>query len=853
MIREGMFLGDRYELLEKIGSGGMADVYKAKCHKLNRYVAIKILKDEFCKDRNFVTKFRIEAQSAACLSHNNIVGIYDVGEEGDIHYIVMELVEGITLKEYIAKKGKLEVKESIGIAIQVAQGLSAAHERHIVHRDIKPQNIIISRDGKVKVTDFGIARAISEYTINSNIMGSVHYLSPEQARGGYCDERSDIYSLGITLYEMVTGRVPFDGDTTVAVAIAHINDAMIPPSQYEPSIPPALEQIIFKCTQKKAERRYLTANELIIDLRKSISMPMGDFVTTIPETNGNPTVMISQDEMNKIRQETAHNTQIPLDEDSFSYEEEDTDDGEDNLDDLSFDEFDDEYDDEYEDSEEVSSNVFDKILLGVSVGIGIIILVLLIYIVGSLAGWFQKDNSKEDTKQETVTTGSETLSDNQVYMPSVLGKTQEEATKILNDLGLGVDFVDEWEYSDTYGSGTICKQEYPENTVLDKHTRIKLTLSLGSDKFEVNSDAYVNGEYKVFELRAKQFDLDIEKIEESNEDVKKDIILRLEPSSGFLSKGDKIKVYVSSGPAFVKVPNLTNMTETQAKNALEEVNLELGDVSKSYSNDIEAGLVMNQSLSANSDAKVKSKVNITISLGKKTVAMPDLVGKTKEEAESILSNSELKLGTVTEQENSEVESGKIISQSVLKGTEIYVGDKIDVVISSGKKEIKLPENISNYSESEAKSKLEELKLKVSIGEKEYSDTVKEGNVIRAEYKTPLKEGDTVTLIISLGKKQENVTVSNWVGQNIKDVTSIVKDLGLEVTIVNVSSDKATGTILSQSPTGGTVQKGSHITFQVSDGTGVVETTPAETKPVNTTPSQQTDHSQAPVESSSKNE
>lgn len=252
MIREGMFLGDRYELLEKIGSGGMADVYKAKCHKLNRYVAIKILKDEFCKDRNFVTKFRIEAQSAACLSHNNIVGIYDVGEEGDIHYIVMELVEGITLKEYIAKKGKLEVKESIGIAIQVAQGLSAAHERHIVHRDIKPQNIIISRDGKVKVTDFGIARAISEYTINSNIMGSVHYLSPEQARGGYCDERSDIYSLGITLYEMVTGRVPFDGDTTVAVAIAHINDAMIPPSQYEPSIPPAIEEQKAERERKKA-------------------------------------------------------------------------------------------------------------------------------------------------------------------------------------------------------------------------------------------------------------------------------------------------------------------------------------------------------------------------------------------------------------------------------------------------------------------------------------------------------------------------------------------------------------------------------------------------------------------------
>lgn len=211
MIKIGMMIGDRYEILEKIGTGGMSDVYKAKCHKLNRYVAIKVLKQEFSENANFVSKFRIEAQAAAGLMHPNIVNVYDVGEENGIYYIVMELVEGITLKKYIEKKARLSYKEAVSIAIQVSMGIEAAHNNHIIHRDIKPQNIIISKDGKVKVTDFGIAKAATSNTITSNVMGSVHYTSPEQARGGYSDEKSDIYSLGITMFEMLTGRVPFNG------------------------------------------------------------------------------------------------------------------------------------------------------------------------------------------------------------------------------------------------------------------------------------------------------------------------------------------------------------------------------------------------------------------------------------------------------------------------------------------------------------------------------------------------------------------------------------------------------------------------------------------------------------------
>ena len=218
MLNPGTYLQNRYEILERIGSGGMSVVYKAQCHTLNRLVAIKVLKEEFAFDENFVGKFKMEAQAAARLSHPNIVSVYDVVDEDVLHYIVMELIEGITLKNYIEKKGHLESKEAIGIAIQVAQGIGAAHEQHIIHRDIKPQNMIISRDGKVKVADFGIARAVSTQTMNATAVGSVHYISPEQAKGGYCDERSDIYSFGITMYEMVTGKVPFEGDNTITVA-----------------------------------------------------------------------------------------------------------------------------------------------------------------------------------------------------------------------------------------------------------------------------------------------------------------------------------------------------------------------------------------------------------------------------------------------------------------------------------------------------------------------------------------------------------------------------------------------------------------------------------------------------------
>ena len=270
MLQSGTMIAERYEIVDTVGAGGMSVVYKAMDHRLNRYVAVKVLKEEYSDDKTFVNKFRVEAQSAAGLSHPNIVNVYDVGDDEGIHFIVMEMVEGITLKEYIEKKGHLSVSEAVNFSLQIASGIEVAHDNHIIHRDIKPQNIIVNSSGILKVTDFGIAKAATSATVSSNAIGSVHYISPEQARGGFSDERSDIYSLGITMYEMVTGRVPFEGDNNVAVALMHIQNEMISPREYYPDILPSFEKVIAKCTQKKPERRYLTANALIADLRRVV-------------------------------------------------------------------------------------------------------------------------------------------------------------------------------------------------------------------------------------------------------------------------------------------------------------------------------------------------------------------------------------------------------------------------------------------------------------------------------------------------------------------------------------------------------------------------------------------------------
>ena len=423
MLNKGTVLTGRYEIIERIGTGGMADVYRAMDSKLNRYVAIKVLKREYREDEQFVTKFRQEARSVAGLSHPNVVGVYDVGNDGDIQFIVLELVEGISLKKYIEKKGHLPYKEALSIAIQVANGMEAAHAHHIVHRDIKPQNIIISKEGKVKVTDFGIAKAASSTTtVSTSAMGSVHYMSPEQARGGYSDERSDIYSFGITLFEMLTGDVPFDGDTTVAVAVHHIQDEIMPPSEKMNGIPSSVDKIVQKCTRKKTDQRYQSAGELIADLKKALQDPEGDFVT-IPPVGAGKAENVQAKETDAVEGDG-------LEED-------------------------------IEDISDERNPRLDSILKWIGIGIAAALALVIIFFAvryaqtGSIFGTPQTTESTEATIE-------------QVRVPDVVGKTVEEATKTLEEAGFIVKSNAE--------SGEIGSQNPAANSVVDKGSTVRIEL-----------------------------------------------------------------------------------------------------------------------------------------------------------------------------------------------------------------------------------------------------------------------------------------------------------------------------------------------------------------------------------------
>ena len=426
MLTVGMYLADRYEIVGKVGAGGMSDVYKAKDHILGRFVAIKVLKQEFSEDRNFVAKFRSEAQSAAGLEHPNIVNIYDVGSEEGLYYIVMEYVEGITLKTYIEKKGQLSFKEAISIAIQVARGIESAHNKNIIHRDIKPQNIIISTEGKVKVTDFGIARAASSNTISSDVMGSVHYASPEQARNGFVDNRSDIYSLGIVMYEMVTGRVPFDGDTTVAVAIQHLQEEMVIPSVYAQNLPISLEKIILKCAQKNPDRRYQSMEELLADLRKSLMNPNEDFVVIAPLVDNGKTKVISEEDISKIK------GSVSISPASDAKEPE-------SLDEKKTDSFDDEEDED--EDEGILNPKMDKAVTIMGIVVAAIIVIVIIYFMGMLFGLFKFGKKGNDQTPSTETQQIETQQQEiptvtQVPMVNVVGLSQDAAISQIQGLGL---------------------------------------------------------------------------------------------------------------------------------------------------------------------------------------------------------------------------------------------------------------------------------------------------------------------------------------------------------------------------------------------------------------------------------
>lgn len=584
MLTEGMFIDDRYEVVGKIGAGGMSDVYKAKDHTLGRFVAIKVLKQEFSEDVNFVTKFRTEAQSAAGLEHPNIVNIYDVGSQDGMYYIVMEYVEGITLKTYIEKKGQLSFKEAISIAIQVGRGIEAAHNKNIIHRDIKPQNIIISTEGKVKVTDFGIARAASANTINSDVMGSVHYSSPEQARNGFVDGKSDIYSLGIVMYEMVTGRVPFDGDTTVAVAIQHLQEEMVSPSAYAPDLPISLEKIILKCTQKNADRRYENMADLLVDLKKSLINPDEDFVTIInPDTDGK-TRKFEEEDIERIKQEA---------EGIETAEEEEEEDAE-----------------EEEEEGELNPKM-EKAVTIAGIVAAVIIVGIVIYLVGSIFGLFKFGSS--DKKDEDTNTESDS---GKVEMIDLRGMTYEEAKEKLNDLGLGIK-KGKTESSDKYEEGQIISQNVDKGDMVEKHTTVTVVISSGAGDIEIPNVEGLDETSAINKLKDAGFKYSRDY--QNSDSVASGNVISQSPSGGSSAKkGETITIVVSQGKEAVSVPNVVNISEADAKSKLSAAGLTVTSVSSEYSDTIAAGNVISQSIAAGKYVDVGSNISLVVSSGPKT-------------------------------------------------------------------------------------------------------------------------------------------------------------------------------------------------------------------------------------------
>ena len=666
MVKDGIVLGKRYAVLSKIGAGGMADVYKGRDQMLNRYVAIKVLKKQYKEDENFVRKFRSEAQAAAGLIHPNIVNVYDVGEDRGLNYMVMELVEGITLKEYIERKGRLSHKETISIAIQMCSGIGAAHASGIIHRDIKPQNIIISKDGKVKVTDFGIAKAITSNTVSTNAMGSVHYTSPEQARGGFSDQRSDIYSIGITLFEMVTGQVPFDGETTVEVAMKHLQQEITPPSELVPDIPYSLEQIILKCTQKSSERRYESTEALIQDLKHSLVDPDGDFVVIPPIGGMTDTVIMTDKDLDDIRNGS--------DDEDYDTDEYDTDTMYGN----------DDNDEDYENYEsgrgadEVNPHMH-KIMKILTIVVVAIIVLILVFTVGKAAGVFKSFGG--------ITTQDEEDKSGKVTVPDVRGMSEENAKALLNKKGLGIQVVTRKE-SKKYKAGKISKQTPEAGEKVSKHTKIEVVVSsglVGSKKAipDVRGMSETEAQNELEEAGFK-----VTSSFQYDDSVESGKVISTTPEAGTKAeKGSTVTMLVSQGSNKKTVPDVRGMADATAQSTIKSYGFNVGTVTYDYSDSVEKGMVISQTVEPGTKASAGTSISITVSNGPKPeekIEVQSFVGQQESALKSWASSKGLYTNISDSQYSDSYAKGCIISMTPSSGT-VSKGGTISYVISLGSK------------------------------------------------------------------------------------------------------------------------------------------------------------------------
>ena len=557
MDLKGRLLGNRYEIIEKIGSGGMATVYKAKCHVLNRYVAIKILRDEFTTDEEFIKRFEVEAQSAASITHPNIVSVYDVGVDGNLYYIVMELIKGKTLKEIIIEeRGPLPWKWSVNIAIQIASALEIAHKNHIIHRNIKPHNIIITEDGVAKVTDFGIAKAVSNSTITAfgTTIGSVHYFSPEHARGGFTDEKSDLYSLGVVMYEMLTGKVPFDADTPVSVALKHMQEEPIPAKEVNPNIPLAVNDVIMKALKKDVTLRYQSATEMLIDLRRALKEPSGDFVDNKEYTGDFPTQRIST---------------IGMEEENARLSSKNT-------------------------AKKQNKFVqFVKKHKALSIIIGLIL--LFVISISATIGITNATMPKE------------------VQIPNLVGMTADEAKALLDKEK--IKYVEEsQEYNTEYEAGKIISQNppYVENRKIKQNTEMKVVISLGTETTKVPKLKGLTKQEA--EEAAKEAKIKLEYEEEISKTVEAGVIIKQDTDEGKeVNAGDTVKVYVSIGTGIkqVVVSSVMYKDEESAKQILTGLGLSV-DVEYGEDKTRGNGVVLKQSIDSGKTVDEGTKITITV-------------------------------------------------------------------------------------------------------------------------------------------------------------------------------------------------------------------------------------------------
>lgn len=694
MIKLGMLIADRYEILEKIGTGGMADVYKAKDIKLNRYVAVKVLKQEFAENKNFVSKFRVEAQAAAGLMHPNIVNVYDVGEEDGIHYIVMELVEGITLKKYIEKKSRLSTKEAISIAIQVAMGMEAAHNNHIIHRDIKPQNIIISKEGKVKVTDFGIAKAASSNTITSNVMGSVHYTSPEQARGGFSDEKSDIYSLGITLFEMLTGRVPFNGDTTVAIAIKQIQDPMPSPREFVPEIPVSVERIVLKCTQKSPDRRYQNMGDMIRDLKRSLITPDEPFVEIDNGEAGQTRVVTdirNRNTASNINTGRVNTGEMPVQRETVR---QDTLAGR-----------------EVYATPEEAGEIVRRRPAGAQTGT---VKKTEVRNKNAATSRSQPSGKAHEDKKKRKKSGQKP-----VRKATVKKKEKEKQTYAeYTNTGVNRQNVRDTEYTQDISFDS--KEEYDYNPATEKVTTILTIIaavvigcillyfagqavgifsSVGTknqDSQSESAERSVMPEFaglNVDDVKKALQDVNLgsktQYIESTEYDKNVVISAALEDGTAVLAgdqiiKNTTIVLTVSAGANGINVPQTVGMSEAEGTAQLTKEGFTVTK-SDAYSTEYAKGTIISQSPEGDSIAALGSEVTIVISKGNEDVEvrMPDVLGKSKDAAVSMLEESGLVVGNVEDSYSTEYPEGQICYQSYSSGTSVGQGTIVDLKVSIG--------------------------------------------------------------------------------------------------------------------------------------------------------------------------